>query len=66
MKGEGLISMWAKNLNKHLSQYGFHNLYKGIKRLGKGGSATVYEVLRVTDQQHFAVKAFPKDKTVFS
>jgi serine/threonine protein kinase len=37
-----------------------------VKKLGKGGFATVYEVERVTDKQHFAVKAFSKNATINS
>jgi serine/threonine protein kinase len=41
-------------------------LYKPVKKLGKGGFATVYEVERLTDRQHFAVKAFSKQNTMNS
>jgi serine/threonine protein kinase len=41
-------------------------MYRPIKKLGKGGFATVYEVERQTDKKHFAVKAFSKQNTVNS
>ncbi len=37
-----------------------------IKKVGKGGFANVYEVKRVTDKKHFAVKAFSKQTTLLS
>jgi serine/threonine protein kinase len=33
------------------------NRYRVVKELGSGGMGTVYEVERVTDQKHFALKA---------
>lgn len=53
-------------LSRTLNQLGFHRLYKPVKKLGKGGFATVYEVERLTDKRHFAVKAFAKQNTVLS
>jgi serine/threonine protein kinase len=53
-------------LSRNLNQLGFHRLYKPVKKLGKGGFATVYEVERLTDKRHFAVKAFSKQNTVNS
>lgn len=55
-----------KFLGKILNQYGFHQLFKPIKKLGKGGFATVYEVQRTTDGKKFAVKAFSKQATLNS
>jgi serine/threonine protein kinase len=49
-----------------LNQIGFHKLYKPIKKIGKGGFATVYEVERLTDKKKFAVKAFSKAATIHS
>jgi len=53
-------------LGKQINQLGFHQLFKPIKKLGKGGFATVYEVERVTDGCKFAVKAFSKTTTINS
>jgi serine/threonine protein kinase len=60
------MEIWIKYLTRCLNQLGFHRLYKPIKKLGKGGFASVYEVERFTDKRHFAVKAFSKQNTVNS
>lgn len=41
-------------------------MYKPVRKLGKGGFATVYEVERLTDKTHFAAKAFSKSSTINS
>jgi len=41
-------------------------MFKPIRKLGKGGFATVYEVRRVSDEKLFAVKAFSKESTLNS
>ena len=41
-------------------------MFKPIRKLGKGNFATVYEARRVTDDQHFAVKAFSKQNSYSS
>lgn len=64
--GESVIEIWVRLLSRTLNQLGFHRLYKPVKKLGKGGFATVYEVERLTDKRHFAVKAFSKQNTVSS
>lgn len=61
-----MIDIWIKYLNRCLNQLGFHRLYKPVKKLGKGGFATVYEVERLTDKLHFAVKAFSNKTTLNS
>lgn len=60
------MDIWLKYLSKNLNQYGFHNLYKPVRKLGKGRFATVYEVERVTDRVRFAAKAFSKASTINS
>ena len=52
--------LWTTKLAKLISQKGFHREFKPIKTLGKGSSATVYEVLRIEDGARFAAKAFSK------
>ena len=37
-----------------------------MRKLGKGGFATVYEIERLTDKMHFAAKAFSKASTINS
>jgi serine/threonine protein kinase len=60
------MEIWSKYLNRYLNQLGFHKLFKPVRKLGKGGFATVYEVERQTDGKHFAVKAFAKQNTTNS
>ena len=52
-------------LSKKINQKGFHEMFKPLKKLGKGNFASVYEVERLTDGMRFAVKAFSK-QTCFS
>ena len=47
-------------LSHRLNQHGFHQMFRPLKKLGKGNFASVYQVERVTDGSHFAVKAFSK------
>ncbi|CAM6006147.1 unnamed protein product [Sphagnum balticum] len=56
----GLTSLWVLRLSKMLNEVGFHNVYKQVGKLGKGSSATVYEVERLIDGRVFAAKAFLK------
>jgi serine/threonine protein kinase len=46
-----------------INQRGFHELFKPLRKLGKGNFASVYEVERLTDLRRFAVKAFSKQNT---
>ncbi len=57
------LELWIFNLSKQINQKGFHELFKPIKKLGKGNFASVYEVERITDLKRFAVKAFSKQNT---
>lgn len=43
-----------------MTQIGFHEQFRPMRKLGKGGFATVYEVKRNLDGKTFAVKAFSK------
>ena len=45
---------------KYIIQLGFHNLYKGAQKLGKGSTATVYKTIRLEDNQIVAIKGFNK------
>lgn len=60
------MGLWVKHLSQQINQYGFSRLFKMVRKLGKGGFASVYEVERVTDKKHFAVKAFTKQSTLYS
>ena len=59
------IEEWTSKLSKKLPQFGFHEQFRPIRKIGKGGFATVYEVKRALDGNNFAVKAFSK-ATAFS
>jgi calcium-dependent protein kinase len=41
----------------------FHELFKGVKKIGKGNFASVYLTQRISDSKYFAVKAFQKETT---
>lgn len=57
---------WAVILGKKMNQKGFHEMFKPIRKLGKGNFATVYEAERLTDHTKFAVKAFLKQSIMNS
>lgn len=65
-KVPSLIDLWIKQLGRNLNQVGFHQLFRPIKKIGAGGFAAVYEAERLSDQKHFAVKAFSKQNTILS
>ena len=44
-----------------LNQRGFHELFRPIKKIGKGNFATVYLVVKHEDGRKYAVKAFSKE-----
>jgi serine/threonine protein kinase len=54
------IEEWIPKIAKKLPQFGFHEQFRPIRKIGKGGFATVYEVKRALDGSSFAVKAFSK------
>ena len=41
----------------------FHELFKGIKKIGKGNFASVYLTEKYSNKRHYAVKAFQKNST---
>ena len=45
-----------------LTQLNFHKLFKPIRKIGSGLTATVYKVRRVVDGAIMAVKAFKKSE----
>ncbi len=55
-----VLEGWVAALRGRLNQRGFHEMFRPLKKLGKGNFASVYEVERVTDGRRFAVKAFSK------
>ena len=46
---------------KYIFQDGFHDIYRAIKKIGKGVTASVYKALRLTDRKEVAVKSFKKE-----
>ena len=46
---------------KYIFQDGFHEVYRAIKKIGRGVTASVYKALRLTDKMEVAVKSFKKD-----
>ncbi len=54
---------WRDILASKLNQRGFHELFKPLKKLGKGSSAVVYLVLKEEDQKKYAAKSFSKEVT---
>lgn len=51
---------WRDQLEGRINQRGFHELFKPIKKIGKGNFATVYLVIRHEDGGKYAAKAFSK------
>jgi hypothetical protein len=37
-----VLPIWLKYLGKMLNEVGFHKIFKPLRKLGKGGFATVY------------------------
>lgn len=64
-KNKKYIELIIDRLAKQLTQFGFHEQFRPVRKIGKGGFATVYEVKRALDGKTFAVKAFSK-ATAFS
>jgi serine/threonine protein kinase len=54
---------WRNLLGKKVNQRGFHELFKPIKKVGKGNFASVYLVIKYEDGKKYAVKAFSKEGT---
>ena len=54
---------WRDILGRLLNQRGFHELFKPIKKVGKGNFATVYLATKYDDTKRYAVKAFSKEGT---
>ena len=61
-----MVEEWTALLLKRINVKGFHQMFKPIRKLGKGNFATVYEAQRMTDHRHFAVKAFSKQNSYSS
>lgn len=57
---------FSEHLGKILNMKGFQEMFKAVRKLGRGNFATVYESERITDHQRFAVKAFSKQNSYSS
>lgn len=57
---------FVQALGKNLNMKGFQEMFRPIRKLGRGNFATVYEAERNTDHQKFAVKAFSKQNSYSS
>lgn len=55
-----LLKEWRDVLASKINQRGFHELFKPIKKIGKGNFASVYLAIRLEDDKKFAIKAFSK------
>lgn len=55
-----VIEQWKNELLKKINYAGFHNLFKAVKKLGRGTFAAVFEIERYKDGKKFAAKAFAK------
>ena len=56
-----LASIWVKFLRKYINQLGFHKEFRPVKKLGKGSSAAVYEIIRLENGERMAAKVFSKE-----
>lgn len=59
-RNKNSVNEWIEKLAKKITQVGFHEQFRPLRKIGKGGFATVYEVKRAMDGKAFAVKAFSK------
>lgn len=48
--------------SKFLIQKGFHKIFKPLRKIGKGSSATVIEGKDLRDQKNYAIKGFKKSQ----
>jgi serine/threonine protein kinase len=62
-ESEGTLLCWRDHLATRLNLRGFHELFKPIKKIGKGNFATVYLVTKHETGKKEAVKAFSKEGT---
>jgi hypothetical protein len=42
-----LAKIWVKFLSRSINQVGFHNEFKPVRKLGRGSSASVYEIIKL-------------------
>lgn len=54
---------WKDQLETMINRRGFHNLFKPMKKIGKGNFASVYLAESIEGKKMVAVKAFSKEAT---
>jgi hypothetical protein len=54
------LDKWRALLKRHVYKFGFWEDFKPVRRISRGTSSAVYEVMRVVDGKRFAVKAYGK------
>lgn len=54
--------MWLKFLGRLICQGGFHRQFKPVRKLGRGASASVYEIASLEDGRRLAAKVFSKEE----
>lgn len=55
------LEVWREFFEKGLNQKGFHELFRAVKKIGKGSFATVYLVKKMENDKYYAVKSFSKE-----
>ena len=61
MHTQSLLKFASLLARKYIIQDGFHEIYRAIKKIGKGVTASVYKAVDLTDRKEVAVKSFKKD-----
>ena len=59
-KNPAVGPQWMLYLSNLLNETEFQNNYRPIRTLGKGSSATVYEIIRMDDGCRFAAKVLSR------
>lgn len=64
MPFEDLVKIWVRELGKIINEVGFQHIYQMVKKIGKGSTASVFEIRRIEDQEIFAAKVVLKSYLV--
>lgn len=49
MPFEDLVKIWIRELGKIINEVGFQHIYQMVKKIGKGSTASVFEIRRIED-----------------